>query len=207
MGVAVAIAGGTASGKSTLVRMLCEGVPGSAVLELDWYYRDQADKSAEERSRTNYDAPDAIELDRVTEDVKRLVAGQAVEAPVYDFAVHTRAAGSRRIEAPPVLWVDGLHALTYAPLREVCALTVFVEVPADVRLIRRIRRDMAERGRSLESVLDQYLDQVRPMHEQWVAPGRACADLVVEGDGSPEAAVVAIKAALTRAGILPCSPA
>lgn len=183
MRIALGIAGGTGSGKTILARILCEQAPELfSMLELDWYYRDQSHLSLAERERTNYDDPAAIEIDRVITDVHALLSGKPAAAPLYDFAVHTRAPGTRAIEAKSILIVEGIHALGYAPLRKMYWASAFVNTPADVRFIRRLQRDMMERGRTAESVIRQYLEQVRPMHERWVEPARQYATWVLSGE-------------------------
>ena len=182
MSILVGIAGGTGAGKSTLAHRVQESLPGQVgVMQQDWYYRDQRHLSFDERLATNYDHPDAIETPLLLEHLERLLAGNPVWTPRYDFGQHIRKKRSLRFEPWPVVVLEGLHALGDPEIRNKMTLTVFVELDADLRFIRRLRRDMTERGRSLESVFRQYLDQVRPMHAQWVAPTKAYADIIVSG--------------------------
>ena len=194
MGICVGIAGGSASGKSTLAQALATRLAGEvSVIEHDWYYRDQRHLAFEKRLKANYDHPDALETALLVEHLQRLLAGEAVHAPQYDFTQHTRAAETHLVEPGPVLVVAGIHALGDAALRDCMALKVYVDTDADLRFIRRLRRDTAERGRTAESVIRQYLEQVRPMHVRFVAPTKAHADLVVSGEdlGDADAELVA----------------
>jgi len=200
MPIAIGIAGGTGSGKTALARALHAHAPDLvSIVELDWYYRDQAQLSLEEREHTNYDAPGALELDRVNEDVRALLAGTPVEAPIYDFASHTRIGATRNVSPLPIIAVEGILALSHAPLRALFHTSVFVDTPADLRLARRLGRDLAERGRTAESVLRQYLGQARPMHERWVEPAKRYAQWVLPGDGPLDRQVAAIWECLSTA--------
>jgi uridine kinase len=188
MTLVVGIAGGTGSGKTTLARALAERfAPNALLVEYDWYYRDQSAVSPEHRAARNYDHPDALETSLLTEHLRRLMAGESVAAPVYDFATHTRTGETRQLEPQLLILVEGIHALHPPELRRLFALGVYVDAPADIRFIRRLRRDLAERGRDVESVVRQYLEQVRPMHEQFVEPARRHAGLEVSGEDQDEA--------------------
>ncbi len=203
MGLALGIAGGTGSGKTALAQTLRRRAPAMfALLELDWYYRDQSHLALSERECVDYDEPGAVEIDRVLEDVGRVLAGKLVDAPIYDFATHTRLAETRRIEPRPVLIVEGIHALGYPALCNLYQSSVFVDTPADIRFIRRLQRDMAERGRTADSVIRQYLEQVRPMHERWVEATREQATLVVSGESSLEENVRMVLRLLKQKGEL-----
>ncbi|HPO11821.1 MAG TPA: uridine kinase [Candidatus Hydrogenedentes bacterium] len=183
MGVCIGIAGGTGSGKSTLAGYICDCFPEqTVVLEHDWYYRDQQAKTFEERLLTNYDHPDALETDRLIQELLALKAGAPIEAPVYDFTRHVRAPGCRRIHPKPIIVVEGLHVLGHPDLRALFDLTLFVELDETERLSRRMQRDVAERGRTRESVLQQFQSQVQPMHEQFVEPAKAFAGRIVSGE-------------------------
>lgn len=183
MGICIGIAGGTGSGKSTLAGYICDCFPEqTVVLEHDWYYRDQQDKTFEERLLTNYDHPDALETDRFIQELRALKAGVPIEAPVYDFTQHVRAAARRPIHPKPIIVVEGLHVLGNPELRALFDFTIFVELEETQRLARRIQRDVAERGRTRESVIQQFQSQVQPMHDQFVEPMRVFADRIVSGE-------------------------
>ena len=193
----VGIAGGSGSGKTTVTMALMAHLADRAVLlQQDWYYCDQSDKSAEHRAEVNYDHPDAQETDFLVAQLVQLRAGKAIDAPQYDFTTHTRRADTIRIAPHPLLVVEGINALAHLELRALCDVTVFVDAPADIRFIRRLQRDVAERSRTAESVILQYLAQVRPMHELYVEPCKGVADLVLRGEAPVEESVARILARL-----------
>lgn len=193
----IGIAGGSGSGKTTITRALLEHLgQGAMLIQQDWYYRDQSGLAPEERTHVNYDDPEAQETDLLVLHLDQLLRGESVEAPQYDFATHTRCAETLNVAPRPVIVVEGINALAHAGLRGRCALTVFVDAPADIRFIRRLQRDVAERGRTPESVVAQYLAQVRPMHEAWVEPCRHVADLVLSGEAPVAESVGRILTAL-----------
>ena len=178
----VGIAGGSGSGKTTLARRLAACLEEKAVLvALDWYYKDLAHLELESRRRENFDHPGALEWERLVADVETLAKGGTAEVPVYDFAEHCRKLETLRLESKPVVLIEGIHALHDPRLRALLDLGVFVDADADVRLARRLRRDVAERGRSEERVLRRYEGQVRPMHAAFVEPAKGFADLVISG--------------------------
>ncbi len=195
--VVVGVAGGSASGKSTVVLHLVRRIGGerAAVIHHDAYYRDLSGLSPAEREGVNYDRPDALETDLLVAHVERLRRGGSVTVPAYDFVTHTRRPGAGEPVAPkPVLIVEGMLVLAEPRLRALLDVGVWVDAAPDVRLARRLRRDVAERGRTVESVLDQYERSVRPMHLELVEPSRVLADLLVSGEGPDEAAVDAVVA-------------
>lgn len=193
----VGIAGGSGSGKTTITQALLAELGAHALLiQQDWYYRDQAAISPEARALVNYDDPEAQENDLLVAHLDQLLRGESVEAPQYDFATHTRRAETVTLAPRRVIVVEGINALVHTGLRGRCALTVYVDAPADIRFIRRLQRDVAERGRTPESVVAQYLDQVRPMHEAWVEPCKHVADLVLSGEAPVAESVGRILAAL-----------
>jgi len=186
----IGIAGGSGSGKTTITAALMDRLgERGLLLQQDWYYRDQAMLAPEARAGLNYDHPDAQETDLLVAHLAALRAGQVVAVPQYDFATHTRKADTLTVAPRPVIVVEGINALVHEGLREGCDLTVFVDAPADIRFIRRLQRDVAERGRTPESVVAQYLTQVRPMHQAFVEPGKALADLVLSGEAPVEESV------------------
>lgn len=191
----VGIAGGSGSGKTTLARRLCAALRGlhgadhCLRIEHDSYYRDLSSMPAEERAVVNFDHPRALDNALLAQHLRELRAGRAVPALSYDFATHTRPPVTASLQPCPVVVVEGILLQSVAELRTALDLKVFVDTPADLRFVRRLRRDVAERGRSVESVCAQYLETVRPMHEEFVAPAKDGADLVVSGVGPIEDAV------------------
>jgi uridine kinase len=184
----VGVAGGTGAGKTTLARRVAARLDAPVTrVALDDYYEARPDLSAEERRQINYDHPAAFDWDLLVEQLRRLRAGQAVEMPEYDFSVDDRA-GTRRVQAGAVVVVEGILALHDERVREQFDLCVYVETDADVRVIRRVRRDVLERDREVEGVVDQYLSTVKPMHERHVAPTKGHADVVIP-EGANERAV------------------
>jgi uridine kinase len=189
--VTIGVAGGSGSGKSTVVRRIVEGlaVPRVAVIHHDAYYRDLGDLPFEDRAKINYDHPDSLETELLVSQLKELKAGRPVEVPMYDFAAHERRAETRTVRPASVLIVDGILILALPALRELMDIKVFVDTDADVRLMRRLRRDLEERERAVESVLRQYALTVRPMHIEFVEPSKRWADLIVPGGGYNDVAV------------------
>lgn len=177
----IGVAGGTGSGKSAIVRALVDRV-GGTVIDLDSYYRDRSGLHPAERGRINYDEPIAIDDGLLVAQLARLVDGESVQKPVYSFESHSRV-GVEVIAPARLVIVEGLFTLWWESLRSLLDVKLFVDAPPDLRLIRRIRRDVAERGRTVDQVVQQYLASVRPMHERYVEPTRAHADLVVSNDG------------------------
>ncbi len=190
MAVVIGIAGGSGSGKTTLVEAIVDGMmPVSVVrLEQDSYYRDQPTLSFAEREMINYDHPDALDNELLMDHVRALVRGTAVEKPVYDFAQHQRTGQRQCLEPAPVVLVDGILVLESPEVRELLDLKLFVDTDPDVRVIRRIMRDLRERGRTLDSVVSQYLRTVRPMHLQFVEPSKRHADVIIPEGGMNAAA-------------------
>jgi len=196
----IGIAGGTGSGKSTVARKVAEAMPDSSVafLEMDAYYRDFRHLSMTELQRVNWDHPDAFDVELLTEHLSALESGTAVDTPVYEFATHSRSTRTRRIEPADVVVIDGILLLADANVRALCEVKVFVDADPDIRLIRRIRRDTSVRGRTLESVLEQYLTTVQPMHLQFVEPSKRYADVIVPRGGSNLVAIEMIVAKIQR---------
>jgi len=175
----IGIAGGSGSGKSTLTERIRRAFPGTAVLYHDNYYRNHPGLSAAGRAELNYDHPDALETELLIEHLRALKRGENVRCPVYDFSTHSRSGKDILVEPPHLLIVEGILLFHWPELRELLDWRIFVDVDADIRLLRRILRDTAERGRTVADIAAQYLATVRPMHLQFVEPTRQYADLVV----------------------------
>ncbi|MBC8257838.1 MAG: uridine kinase [SAR324 cluster bacterium] len=179
------ISGGSGSGKSTIVNEIIErlGPEKIAVLHHDAYYRHRPELSFEERTKINFDHPDSLETKLLVKHLKQLISGNKVEVPIYDFAQHLRDSKTKNIAPCQILIVDGILVLSNSQLCEMMDLKVFVDVPSDLRFIRRLERDLSERGRSVESVTEQYLTTVRPMHEIFVEPSKQQANILIPGGG------------------------
>ena len=186
----IGIAGGSASGKSTVVRRLRDYFGDDiGFVSHDSYYKAHDDLTYEERCRLNYDHPDALETDRMVEDLRRLKEGHEIECPVYDFTVHNRSAETVKVQPKRVVIVEGIMILENRELRNLLDLKVYVDADADERITRRLIRDMKERGRSAESVVNQYLATVKPMHEKYVEPTKKYADIIIPRGGHNKLAI------------------
>ena len=186
----IGVAGGTGSGKTTLAHHIAEEFGDSvAVIAHDCYYREQNDKSYEERCVQNYDHPDAFETELLCEHIERLCSGEAVDIPVYDYTQHNRSNKTLHIPSRKVIILEGILLFSDKQFRDMMDLKIFVDTDADERILRRILRDTEERGRSLQSVIDQYLTTVKPMHDAFVEPFKRFADIIVPGGGDNPAAI------------------
>jgi uridine kinase len=196
----IGIAGGSGSGKTTVAHKVATGLEGSSVafLDMDAYYRDYAHLPIEERRRVNWDHPDAFDYDLLANHLERLLRREAIDKPVYDFVTHTRSAKSERIEPADVIVIDGILLFVEQRTRDLCDVKVFVDTDADVRLIRRIRRDTKRRGRPLDEIIEQYLSTVQPMHQQFVEPSKRYADVIVPRGGHNAVAIEMIVAKIHR---------
>ncbi|CDF58240.1 uridine kinase [Thermobrachium celere] len=189
--IIIGIAGGTGSGKSTVAQEIYNSLPEEsiAVIEQDNYYKDQSHLSFEERTKTNYDHPDAFDTALLLEHLKKLSRGEAIDKPIYDFANHTRKKETVRVEPKDIIILEGIMILVEPEIRNMLDIKIFVDTDADVRIIRRIKRDIKERGRTLDSVIDQYINVVRPMHLQFVEPTKRYADIIIPEGGYNKVAI------------------
>jgi uridine kinase len=196
----IGIAGGSGSGKSTVARRVAEGLAAASVacIDMDAYYRNYAHLSMDERRRINWDHPESFDLELLVQQLSRLGGGEGVEKPVYDFLTHTRSATTVTIPPADVIVVDGILLFVDENVRRLCDVKVFVDADADIRLIRRIKRDMAKRGRPLEEILEQYLTTVQPMHLQFVEPSKRYADVIIPRGGHNPVAIEMIVAKIQR---------
>lgn len=187
----IGVAGGSGSGKSTVVHALMQAVgqENTAFLPHDAYYRDYRHLSIEERTQVNWDHPDALETDLMARHLAQLAAWQPVERPLYDFRDYTRMPETERVEPRPVIIVEGILILVEPDLRDMLDIKAFVDTDADIRFIRRLQRDMLERGRSVSSVVEQYLGTVRPMHLDFVEPSKRYADIIIPRGGHNRVAI------------------
>ncbi|MBO4506150.1 MAG: uridine kinase [Lachnospiraceae bacterium] len=188
--IIIGIAGGTASGKTTVAQKIKE-VFGSNVelVSHDYYYLPHNDMTYEERTKINYDHPNAFETDRLIRDIRDLKSGKAVDVPVYDFTIHNRVDETVRVEPKRVIIVEGILVFENEELRRLMDIKIFVDTDSDERLARRILRDVKERGRSLDSVLTQYTTTVKPMHDQFVEPSKRYADVIIPRGGQNSVAL------------------
>jgi len=188
--ITIGVAGGTGSGKTTVAQAILDRVGRDriAYIQHDSYYRDQGHLSLEERAKINYAHPDTLETELLIEHLKELRVGRAAEVPIYDFTTHTRMGKTRRVEPKRVILVEGILIFADEALREMFDIKIYVDTDADIRFIRRLKRDIAERGRSMESVIEQYLATVRPMYLEFVEPSKRYADIIIpEGGFNPVA--------------------
>ena len=185
MSLIIGISGGTGSGKTTVANRILESVSASEIvfIQQDSYYRNINDLPLDYRNIANFDHPDALDNDLLVNHVRRLRAGEAVELPLYDFKTHTRLNETRHVQPKPIVIVEGILIFADPRLLEQMDIKVFVDTPDDIRFIRRLRRDLAERGRNVESVIEQYTGTVRPMHMQFVEPSKRHADVIIPEGG------------------------
>ena len=190
--IIIGIAGGSASGKTSIAQQLYDSFKGNhkvKILKQDDYYKDQSHLTYEERCLTNYDHPFAFDTDLLVEHLKQLKNKETIQKPVYDFSQHNRSQEIETIEGRDVIILEGIFALAEESVRAQCDILVYVDTDSDIRFIRRLRRDIEERGRSLDSVCSQYLNTVRPMHEQFIEPSKKYAHIIIPEGGENKVAV------------------
>jgi uridine kinase len=194
--VIVGIAGGTGSGKTTLAEKVHQAFSGSVLLSQDSYYRDLSHLSMEERGKNNFDHPDSLEFSLLRQHLIALKKGLAIECPIYNFHVHSREKRTERVEPAQIIFVEGILLLAAPEVRDLLDIKIFVDTDSDVRVIRRIERDVNERSRDFNSIKEQYLTTVKPMHEAFVEPSKRYADVIVPEGGHNQVAIDLIVAKL-----------
>jgi uridine kinase len=187
----IGICGGTGSGKTTIARAIVEAIGADKVVlvEQDSYYRNMSDMPLDERRKANFDHPDSIDSDLLVNHLKRLKGGESIEMPVYDFKSHTRSSKSQHIDSTAVIIVEGILIFAETRILDVLDVRVFVDTPDDIRLCRRLKRDIAERGRKFEQAIEQYEKTVRPMHQHFVEPSKRHADLIIPEGGQTQVGI------------------
>ena len=187
----IGIAGGSGSGKTSVTSEIMKDLDGYSValIEQDYYYKDQSHMSFEDRLKTNYDHPFAFDNERLVNDLKNLKEGNVIEVPTYDYSNHTRSDKTIRFEPKDVIILEGIFALENEDLRDLMDVKIYVDTDADLRILRRLTRDIKERGRTMDSVIDQYLSVVRPMHIQFIEPTKRYADIIIPEGGSNKVAI------------------
>ena len=196
----IGIAGGSGSGKSTVATNVADALDSLSVafIDMDAYYRNFSALSFDERRLLNWDHPDAFDYDLLTDHLERLATRETIQKPVYDFVTHLRSCEHEPVEPSDVIVIDGILLFVDERVRNLCDVKVFVDADADIRLIRRIRRDMSARGRPLEEIIEQYLSTVQPMHLQFVEPSKRYADIIVPRGGHNQIAIEMIVAKIRQ---------
>ena len=191
----IGIAGGSGSGKTTVVKQIIKALPPhcAAVVPLDSYYNDTTELTPEERKLINFDHPDAFDWKLLTEQIKKLKNGEAIEQPTYSYIESNRLKETIHVDPKPVIIIEGIMALHYKKLRDMMDLKIFVDTDSDVRLMRNIRRDVVERGRTVDMVLEHYETAVKPMHEQFIEPTKKFADLIIPSGGDNKTGIHILK--------------
>lgn len=194
--VVIGVAGGTGSGKTTVAREILKraGTKQISLIQHDAYYKDLSDLPLAQRAMFNFDHPDALDNELLITHLKELKAGRAIEMPVYDFKTHTRTQQVQRVEPSRVILVEGILIFADKQLRDLMDVKIYVDTDPDIRFIRRLQRDIAERGRTMESVIHQYLTTVRPMHQEFVEPSKRYADVIIPEGGFNEVAMEMVAA-------------
>lgn len=191
----IGVAGGTGSGKTTVVKKIVEALPPHyvAVVPLDSYYNDTSDMTDAERKAINFDHPDAFDWELLNKHVRQLKAGEAVEQPTYSYILSNRLPETVHVEPKPVILIEGIMTLVNKELRDMMDIRIFVDTDSDERLIRNIQRDVVERGRTVDMVIDRYLEVLKPMHEQFIEPSKKYADIIIPLGGENKTGINIIK--------------
>jgi len=192
MATVIGVAGGTASGKTTValkLKELSNPVESVNIIRLDDYYKDLSDKTLEERRKTNFDHPDSYDIDLLVSDLQKLINGEVIDKPIYDFKESVRLKNTETVNPSDVIIVEGILAFCYPQLLKLYDMKIYVDTPDDIRFIRRLERDVNERARDINSVINQYLKTVRPMHIKYVEPSKAKADIIVPEGGQNKVAI------------------
>lgn len=189
--IIIGITGGTGSGKSTVAKEICEKFDDNCItiLEQDSYYKDQSNMTFEQRIKTNYDHPDAFDTQLLIEHINSLMQGKKIEKPIYDFEIHNRKKETVCVEPKSIIILEGILILQDKDLRDLLNIKIYVDTDADVRIIRRIVRDINERCRTIDSVINQYLNIVKPMHLQFIEPTKRYADIIIPEGGQNKVAI------------------
>lgn len=189
--IIIGVTGGSGSGKTSVSRAIFEKLGDHSILQIeeDSYYKSQDDKPMEQRVSVNYDHPDAFDTDLLIEQLTELLNYRAIDKPVYDYTIHTRSKETVHVEPKDVIVLEGILVLNDPRLRDLMDIKIFVDTDDDIRIIRRIKRDMEERGRSLQSIIDQYMKTVKPMYHQFIEPTKRYADVIVPEGGENEVAI------------------
>jgi len=189
--VVIGVAGGSGSGKTSVTKAIFDHFQGHSILmiEQDYYYKDQSHLPFEERLKTNYDHPLAFDTELLVQHIKKLLNYEPIEKPVYNYAMHTRSEETILVEPKDVIIVEGILILEDEGLRDLMDMKLYVDTDADIRIIRRLTRDLKERGRTIDSVIDQYVNVVRPMHNQFIEPTKRYADIIIPEGGQNHVAI------------------
>lgn len=187
----IGIAGGSGSGKTSVTKKIMESLKGHSIilLEQDYYYKDQSDKTMEERLQTNYDHPFAFDNDLLIKHLQQLINRETIDIPTYDYTNHTRSSKTIIVEPKEVIIIEGIFALENDELRNLMDVKIYVDTDSDIRILRRLSRDIKERGRSMDSVIEQYLSVVRPMHLQFIEPTKRFSDIIIPAGGENMVAI------------------
>jgi uridine kinase len=197
--IIIGIAGGSGSGKTSVAKALVKDMHlnGTVIIEQDWYYKDLSHLPQEERMKWNFDHPNSVEFDLLINDLKKMLNREIVDVPQYNYVTHSRAKETLTIKPQKVILVEGIMVLYEPKLRDLLDIKIFVDTDADIRFIRRLKRDIYKRGRALDNVIDQYMKTVRPMHETFVEPSKRFADIIIPEGGHNKVAIDLIRTKIT----------